>query len=395
MSLFPHTDISGRHVFVRVDFNVPLDEGVVGDDTRIRAALPTIKALVESGALPVLGSHLGRPKGKRDEALSLAPVAERLAELSDLEVLFVDDCVGEDVRAVIGAMRHGQVLLLENLRFRAGENANDEDFAEELTGFATAYVNDGFGVCHRSAASVDAAARRFDARHRSAGFLVRKEVEQLRRLFDPEDRPFVAVVGGAKVSDKLGVLSKLMRRVDQLIIGGAMAYTFLKASGVEVGDSRIEPELLAKAENLLEQARQRRIEVLLPTDHVCAAEFNEGAEAVVTEGRDIPAGLMGLDIGPKSRTYFARALAEAGTVFWNGPMGVFEWPAFAGGTLAVADAVASNPGFTVVGGGDSVAAITGMGKDTAIGHVSTGGGASLELLEGKTLPGLAALGVNA
>ena len=300
MSAFETMDVSGRHVFVRVDFNVPIHEGVVQDDTRIRAAVPTLQSLIERGALPVLGSHLGRPKGTRVEALSLAPVAERLAALINAEVLFVDDCVGEDVRAVIGAMRHGQLLVLENLRFHPGEKSNDAAFAEALTSFATGYVNDGFGVCHRAAASVDAAARRFEARYRAPGLLVQRELTELSKLLEGAERPFVAVVGGAKVSDKLGVLSHLMQRVDTLIIGGAMAYTFLEASGVEVGQSRVEMGKLAQAENLLEQARQRRVKIVLPTDHVGAPDFAEHASVTVTEGRDIPAHLMGLDVGPIS-----------------------------------------------------------------------------------------------
>ena len=394
MSEMDALDLVGRRVFLRVDFNVPLRDGKVQDDTRIRAALPTIKAIVDAGGMPVLGSHLGRPKGKRDDALSLAPVAECLAELSESEVIFVDDCVGEDVRAVIGTQRSGQIVLLENLRFHSGEKANDADFAEDLTGFADRYINDGFGVCHRAAASVDAAARRFEAHHRSAGRLVQLELAELSKLLDPQERPFVAIVGGAKVSDKLAVLTNLIPRVDSLIIGGAMAYTFLKVLGAEVGDSMVEPELLTKAESLFEQARRRNVEILLPTDHVVALEFAADAAPTISQGRDVPIGMMGLDIGPKSQAYFAAALAQAKTIFWNGPMGVFEWPSFATGTLAVAQAVAESDGFTVVGGGDSVAAVNQSGLADRIDHVSTGGGASLELLEGKILPGLAALGVT-
>ena len=387
-------DLSGRRVFVRVDFNVPIRDHIVQDDTRIRAALPSIKAIVEAGGMPVLASHLGRPKGERVASLSLAPVAERLAELSDFEVIFVDDCIGEDVRAVIGTQRHGQILLLENLRFHPGEKANDEGFAEELTSFADRYVNDGFGVCHRAAASVDAAARRFESRHRAPGILVRRELDELGKLLTPAKRPFVAVVGGAKVSDKLGVLDHLLQRVDTLIVGGAMAYTFLAASGVAVGSSRVEEDLLQRARLLLDEARRGNIKVLLPVDHVVASEFAAGARAEQTDGLDIESGAMGLDIGPQSRTRFTEALAQAGTIFWNGPMGVFEWPNFAAGTLAIAEAVATSDAFTVVGGGDSVAAINQSGWADKIDHVSTGGGASLELLEGKSLPGLVALGAK-
>ena len=392
MTEFEALDLVGRRVFVRVDFNVPLRDGKVQDDTRIRAALPTLAAITEAGGMPVLGSHLGRPKGQRDASLSLAPVAERLAELCNSEVIFVDDCVGEDVRAVIGTQRHGQIVLLENLRFHPGEKANDPDFAEQLTGFAERYINDGFGVCHRAAASVEAAAHRFALRHRAPGLLVGREIEQLVKLVDSAEAPFVAVVGGAKVSDKIGVLSNLLRRVDKVVVGGAMAYTFLKASGVEVGQSRVELDKLAQAESLIEQARRQRVEFILPVDHLAAANFDAEAKPIKTQGADVPADLIGLDIGPRSRTLFTAAIEQARTIFWNGPMGVFEWPAFAGGTLAVAQAVAASSGFSVVGGGDSVAALNQMGLSEQISHVSTGGGASLELLEGKTLPGLAALG---
>ena len=387
-------DLAGRRVFVRVDFNVPMNGDEIADDTRIRAAMPTIQALVEVGAIPVLGSHLGRPNGKRVETLSLAPVAARLAELSEAEVLFVDDCIGEDVRAVIGNQHIGQIVLLENLRFHAGEKANDPGFAESLTSFADYYINDGFGVCHRKVASVDAAARRFEPRYSAAGHLLSSEVTELSKLLDSAQAPFVAVVGGAKVSDKFEVLESLIKRLDKLIIGGAMAYTFLKATGVEVGDSMIEPELVNKAELLLNFAHRSNVEVLLPTDHVTAREFTAGAAPLITSGRDIPMGMIGMDIGPKSRLYFANAMAGAGTIFWNGPMGVFEWPSFAEGTMAIAETVANSSGFTVVGGGDSVAALNQSGLADQIDHLSTGGGASLELLEGKILPGLAALGVK-
>jgi len=387
-------DLAGRRVFLRVDFNVPLRDGVIQDDTRIRAALPSIKTIVDAGGMPVLGSHLGRPKGERVESLSLAPVAERLAELSEFEVIFVDDCIGEDVRAVIGTQRHGQIVLLENLRFHAGEKANDPKFAVELTGFAERYVNDGFGVCHRAAASIESAPKRFEERHRSPGLLVQRELDELGKLLEPARRPFVAVVGGAKVSDKFGVLDNLLKRVDTLIVGGAMAYTLMAANGVEVGDSRVEEHLILRARGLLDDARKSNVQVILPVDHLMAAEFAEDATASETAGLDIPAGMMGLDIGPKSRERFTEVLASAGTIFWNGPMGVFEWPSFAAGTLAVAQAVAGSEGFTVVGGGDSVAAINQSGLAEQIDHVSTGGGASLELLEGKTLPGLAALGAK-
>jgi phosphoglycerate kinase len=390
MTRFDDLDVAGKRVFVRVDFNVPLVAGGVGDDTRIRAALPTLLNLLERGAKPVLASHLGRPEG-RDASLSLEPVAAHLASLIENEVIFVDHCVGEDVTAVIENQQPGTVVVLENLRFQKGEKANDQAFAESLTEFADVYVNDAFGVSHRVAASVDAAARRFDREARAAGLLLRREMSELRRLIDAPIKPFVAIVGGAKVSDKITVMHHLLRRVDKLLIGGAMAYTFLQAQGHGVGDSRVEEDRIADAAKLLERAARQGVEVLLPSDHVAAADFAAGAQPVAVHGEAIPAGLMGLDIGPTTRARYCAAIEDAKTVFWNGPMGVFEWEAFAAGTQAVAAAVAASSAYSVVGGGDSVAAVNAAGVGESVDHVSTGGGASLELLEGRSLPGVRAL----
>jgi phosphoglycerate kinase len=382
MSRFDDLDVAGKRVFLRVDFNVPLVDGRVGDDTRIRAALPTLLNLLERGAKPVLASHLGRPQG-RDPALSLEPVAAHLATLIEQEVLFVDHCVGEDVTAVIENQQAGSVVVLENLRFQSGEQANDEAFAEALTEFADCYVNDAFGVSHRTAASERSA--------RCAGLLLAKEITEIRRLIEAPQKPFVALIGGAKVSDKITVMKHLLRRVDTLLIGGAMAYTFLRAQGHEVGKSLVEEERIAEAGNLLARAARQGVELMLPSDHVVAARFAAEAAPVAAHGEAIPAGMMGMDIGPATRLRYAAVIARAKTVFWNGPMGVFEWSAFAAGTEAIAAAVAASSAHSVVGGGDSVAAINAAGIAAAVGHVSTGGGASLELLEGRSLPGMRAL----
>jgi len=382
-------DVRGKRVFLRVDFNVPLDGTTVTDDSRIREALPTIRLLQERGARIILASHLGRPKGKPNDAFRMAPVAARLAELLGGGIRTAKDCVGPEVEAAAAALEPGQVLLLENLRFHAGEEKNDPAFVAELAKLCDVYVNDAFGTCHRAHASTAGLPRALGGG--TAGFLVQKEIDAFAQVLQDPARPFVAVLGGAKVADKIPVLEHLVDKVNALVIGGGMAYTFLKARGIEVGRSRLEPDLLDTARTILEKARAEGVEVMLPSDHVAAREFKADAEPYAIPVPEIAPDLMGLDIGEETRRRYAARLESAGTVVWNGPMGVFEWPAFAEGTRVVGEAMARCPGVTVVGGGDSAAAVAKFGLREKMTHVSTGGGASLELLEGKTLPGLAAL----
>jgi len=382
-------DISGRRVFIRVDFNVPLTPaGGVAEDTRIRESLPTIKYAVDNGARVVLASHLGRPKGKPDPKYSLLPVAQRLAELLGFEVLLTDEPVGDGARKVVGDLKAGRVALLENLRYAAAEEANDDAFAKGLASYADVYVNDAFGTAHRAHASTVGIAKHVAAK--GMGLLMERELKFLGKLLGDVERPFVAIIGGAKVSDNIGVLENLLDRVNQLLVGGAMANTFLKAKGGHLGRSLVEEDKLALARSFLKKAEEANVEVLLPRDAVAAAGTKSESGRVV-KASAIPEELAALDIGPETARGFADAIARARTLFWNGPMGVFESEPFAAGTLAVARAVADNPGLTVVGGGDSVAAVQKCGVAEKITHISTGGGASLEFLEGKTLPGLAAL----
>jgi len=382
-------DVEARRVFLRVDFNVPLDDKTVTDDTRIRAALPTILHVVERGGRVVLASHLGRPKGERKPQLSLEPAARRLSELlPGGEVLLADDCVGDGARKVVNDLRDGQVALLENLRFHPGEEANDEGFARELAKLADVYVNDAFGAAHRSHASVSALPTL--VRERAAGLLMISELEALGKVRDEPAPPFVAMLGGAKVSDKIAVIEALLARVDALLIGGAMANTFLAAGGTEVGKSRVEEDKLPLARTLIQKAADHDVDILLPLD-VVIGETLEATSGRTVSVAEIPRDAMALDVGPRTVELFADRLGMAQTIFWNGPMGLFENPAFAEGTLGVARAMASAPGYTVVGGGDSVAAIQQANLADRFGHVSTGGGASLEYLEGRKLPGVEAL----
>lgn len=382
-------DVRDKRVLVRVDFNVPQDEnGRITDDRRITEALPTIKLLRDRGAKVILASHLGRPKGKVNEKYSLAPVAERLSELLGVHVTKTGDCIGSEVEAAVNSMNPCDVVLLENVRFHAEEENNDPDFAKKLAGLAEVYVNDAFGTAHRAHASTEGVARYLPS---VAGLLLQKEIDIMGKALEHPDRPFVAVLGGAKVSDKIGVIRNLITKVDTLIIGGGMAFTFLKAGGFEIGDSLLDAEKVGLAGQLMEEARKAGVEMLLPTDVVVARDLKAEAESRVVPANEIEPGWKGLDIGPESARRFAKKVQEAHTVVWNGPMGVFEIEPFAAGTRAIAEAMSRCPGITIVGGGDSAAAIEQMGFAEKVTHVSTGGGASLEFLEGLELPGIAAL----
>ncbi len=389
-------DVQGKRVLVRSDLNVPLDGTEITDDGRIRASVPTLKALSDAGARVVVVAHLGRPKGAPDPAYSLRPVAARLGDLLGADVAFATDTVGESARATVDGLENGQVALLENVRFNPGETSKEEaergEFADRLAALADAFVSDGFGVVHRKQASVYDVAQRLP---HAMGGLVRAEIDVLRRLTADPERPYAVVLGGSKVSDKLGVIENLLETADRLLIGGGMVFTFLKAQGHEVGKSLLEEDQVDVCLGYLQRAENAGVQIVLPTDVVVDKEFpSEGREPlpVVVPASEIPADSLGLDIGPESAAAFAAALTDARTVFWNGPMGVFEVPAFADGTRAVAEALTEVDGLTVVGGGDSAAAVRQLGfEEKAFGHISTGGGASLEFLEGKDLPGLDAL----
>jgi phosphoglycerate kinase len=382
-------DVSGRRVFVRVDFNVPIKDGAITDDTRVHAAVPTLEWLRSRGASLLVASHLGRPKGKPDPKFSLAPVARRLGEILGAPVPMAADCIGRAAEAAARGLEPGQVLLLENLRFHPGEEKNDDAFASQLAALAAIYVDDAFGAAHRAHASVAAITRHLHPA--AAGLLMQSEIEALSRLRDRPEKPYIALLGGAKVSDKIDLIRHLLMSIDAILIGGAMAYTFLEAEGIGVGGSRVEADRLEAARTILSEARGRGVRLLLPVDHVVAASPEPGAAHAVTEGPAIQDGRIGLDVGPRTRAAFAAEIARARTVFWNGPLGLFEVKPYDAGTLEAARAVAASGAWSVVGGGDSVAAVTRLGLADRFGHVSTGGGAALEFLSGLELPGVTAL----
>ena len=385
------SDLAGKRAFVRVDFNVPMDNGTITDDTRIRAALPTIQDLAKKGAKVILASHFGRPKGVSDD-LRLTPIAKRLSELLGQEVIKCDDCIGDDVAAKVGAMQNGQVLLLENVRFYKEEEKNDPDFAQKLAANADLYVNDAFGTAHRAHASTEGVTKYLSPS--VAGYLIEKELQYLENAIANPQRPLAAIIGGSKVSSKIGVIEALLEKCDKLIIGGGMIFTFYKARGLNVGSSLVEDDKIELARTLEAKAKEKGVTFLLPTDVVVADKFAPDANTQTVSIENIPDGWMGLDIGPDSVKVFQEALADCKSVIWNGPMGVFEFDKFAAGTEAVAHTLAEigkKGAITIIGGGDSVAAVEKVGLADQMSHISTGGGASLELLEGKVLPGIAAL----
>jgi len=383
-------DVTGKRVFCRVDFNVPIDDnGTITDDTRIQAALPTIRYLIENGAKVILASHLGRPKGAPDPAYSLCPVATHLSHLLGRQVIMAPDCVGPNIELQTRQMGSGSVMLLENVRFHVGETKNDPEFARQLAALGDIYVNDAFGTAHRAHASTEGVARLLTPA--VAGYLMEKELKYLGSALANPQRPFVAIIGGAKVSDKITVIENLLEKVDSILIGGGMAYTFLKAQGLEIGQSLVEEDRLPLASELLDKAKAQKVEFLLPTDHLVAEKFAADSPYTVATSEQFPTTGMGLDIGPATIELYSEKVKAAKTVVWNGPMGVFEFDAFAKGTFAVAEALAASDCLSIIGGGDSVAAVNKSNLQDKMTHISTGGGASLEFLEGKELPGVVAL----
>ena len=388
LNTIKEADLKGKRVLIRVDFNVPLKNGVVTDNTRIKAALPTVQYILEQGASLVVMSHFGRPKGQKNPDFSMAPIAKEFEKLLGRPVKLAPDVIGSEVEAEVKALKPGEVLLLENVRFYKEEEANDPEFAKTLASYGDIYCNDAFGTAHRAHASTEGVSHYLPS---YAGFLIEKEVKFMAPLLENPEKPFVAIIGGSKVSSKITVLESLVKTCDTIVIGGGMAYTFLSVLGNKIGKSLFEPDYVDTAKAFLEKAKEKGVKVILPVDNVCAKEFSENAEPILVDSDNISDDLMGMDIGPKTVALITDALKDAKSVVWNGPMGVFEFDAFAKGTEAVAKALAASNATTVVGGGDSVAAINKFGLASKISHVSTGGGASLEFLEGKTLPGIKAL----
>jgi len=382
-------DIKGKKVLMRVDFNVPLDKDlVITDDNRIRAALPSIEYILGKGAKLILMSHLGRPKGEVKKEFSLSPAAVRLTELIGKPVKMLDDCIGDSVKDAVSAMADGDVILLENLRFHKEETANDASFSKELASLGDIFVNDAFGTCHRAHASTEGVTHYLEA---VSGFLVEKEIEYFQKVITSPEKPLAFILGGAKVADKIPVIENMMEKADLIFIGGAMAYTFLKVNGIDVGASRMEEEMIDTVKIIIDKAKSKGVEIVLPIDHIITDDFEAAVNVKTTEGESIESGWMGVDIGPKSIELFKDKLNQAKTIVWNGPVGVFENDKFAAGTKALCDAIATSDATTVIGGGDTAAAVLKFGVSDKMSHISTGGGASLEYLEGKVLPGIAAL----
>lgn len=381
-------DVKGQRVFVRVDFNVPMADGAITDETRIRAAIPTIEYLVEQGAKVILASHLGRPKGEVKEDMRLTAVGIRLAELMGKPVTKLDESIGQAVEEAVANMQDGDILLLENVRFHAGEEKNDPTLAQQFAQLADIYVNDAFGAAHRAHASTEGIAKHIPA---VSGFLMQKELDVLGKALSNPDHPFTAIIGGAKVKDKIGVIESLLEKVDHLIIGGGLSFTFIKAQGHDIGKSLLEEDKIELAKSFIEKAKAKGVQLHMPVDAVVANEFSQDAETQIVDVDAIPADWMGLDIGPKTAANYAEVIKNSKLIIWNGPMGVFEMDKFANGTKTVADAMATTAGYTVIGGGDSAAAVEKFEVADKMDHISTGGGASLELMEGKELPGIVAL----
>jgi len=381
-------DVKGKRVFVRVDFNVPMADGAITDETRIRAAIPTIEYLVEQGAKVILASHLGRPKGEVKEDMRLTAVGVRLAELMGKPVAKLNESIGQEVEEAVANMQNGDIILLENVRFHAGEEKNDVALAEQFAKLADVYVNDAFGAAHRAHASTEGIAKHVPA---VSGFLMQKELDVLGKALSKPERPFTAIIGGAKVKDKIGVIESLLEKVDHLIIGGGLSFTFIKAQGYDIGKSLLEEDKIDLAKSFIEKAKEKGVQLHMPIDAVVANEFSKDAETQIVDVDAIPSDWMGLDIGPKTAAKYAEVIKDSKLIIWNGPMGVFEMDKFANGTKTVAEAMATTSGYTVIGGGDSAAAVEKFEVADKMDHISTGGGASLELMEGKELPGIVAL----